>query len=71
MLPVLLTGGDTNNTSKIRRRVSQIVVIDVWSIGVPATGVLVGTGAGKDDTFRKKGGRREAGEPFPKPTPGV
>lgn len=53
MLSVLLTGSDADDAGKIRGRVLQVIVIDVWAVGVPATGVLVGTGAGWGDTFPK------------------
>lgn len=44
MLRVLLVG-DADDASEIRGRVTDVVVVDAWSVGIPATGVLVGAGA--------------------------
>lgn len=40
----LLAGSDADHTGKPRCRIFNVVVVDVWSVGVSATGVFVGAG---------------------------
>lgn len=42
MLSALLAGVDADDTGKTRFRVFQVVVVDVWSVGVSTAGVFVG-----------------------------
>ncbi len=55
-LSVLLAYGDADDTGEVCLGVSQVVVVDIRSVGVPATDVFVGAGAGKHKNIGRVGG---------------